>query len=446
MNSMLNYIIEVNLFILIIGLSYRLGFRNNQNYRFGRPFLVLGSLSAFFLPLIDFSSFVENTTAFIGNEHWIETITVQTEVALSYGIQTVLFSLILIGITIKSLLNLIGIFNIAKLKRKSSNTGNYYEVPESWDAFSFFNAVYIGERIEPSKRQMILKHELIHIEKKHFIDLWFTELIKVLFWYNPVVYFIQKDLKELHEFEADEHLNINTKDYINLLLQQNFMLYNYSFINQFNSNHIKNRIMRLKNKEEKPIRIRTIILTTAILIAGIAISQNEIDFKNSSIADLSGLNQLDKLQGLSKLKNLSGLNKLSELNKLSQTKGDEVDQIAEFPGGMSALVEFIGKNVKYPKSSKKDGVEGTVFISFKIDSNGKCEDFIVKKGVNEEIDKAALKAAKAMPNWSPAQKDGKAVASTMVLPVKFALPKEAPEPTTPPAPPAPPAAPEAPKN
>lgn len=98
-----------------------------------------------------------------------------------------------------------------------------------------------------------------------------------------------------------------------------------------------------------------------------------------------------------------------------------VEQQAEFPGGMEALVKFLQKNVKYPAIARRMGVEGSVFVSFVVDRAGAISDIQIVKGISAECDKEAVRVVGMMPPWKPGKQNGKAVKSRFVLPVKFKL-------------------------
>lgn len=98
-----------------------------------------------------------------------------------------------------------------------------------------------------------------------------------------------------------------------------------------------------------------------------------------------------------------------------------VEQQAEFPGGMEALVKFLQKNVKYPAIARRMGTEGSVFVSFIVDRAGAISDIQVVKGISAECDKEAVRVVGLMPAWKPGKQNGKAVKSRFVLPVRFKL-------------------------
>ncbi len=100
---------------------------------------------------------------------------------------------------------------------------------------------------------------------------------------------------------------------------------------------------------------------------------------------------------------------------------DLVDQEAEYPGGIMALKKFIADNLKYPETAKEKGIQGKCYLQFIVSETGQVTNIKVKKGVVDctECDLEAIRVVKAMPKWTPAQKDGKNVNSTFNLPVSF---------------------------
>ncbi|MCH8331587.1 MAG: energy transducer TonB, partial [Bacteroidetes bacterium] len=110
------------------------------------------------------------------------------------------------------------------------------------------------------------------------------------------------------------------------------------------------------------------------------------------------------------------------------TKTDEVLQEAEvmpvFPGGMEALVVYVGENLKYPVEAKKKGTEGMVLVSFVVSNDGGVRDVKAIKGIGDGCDKEAVRVVNKMPKWDPGMVEGKPVAVQYNLPVKFTLSTE----------------------
>jgi protein TonB len=93
----------------------------------------------------------------------------------------------------------------------------------------------------------------------------------------------------------------------------------------------------------------------------------------------------------------------------------EID--AQFPGGMVEMKKFIASNLKYP--NREVSYQGKVYVSFVVGKDGGIEDEKVFRGVSKELDAEALRVIRAMPNWIPAENNGKIVAAKVRLPISF---------------------------
>lgn len=100
---------------------------------------------------------------------------------------------------------------------------------------------------------------------------------------------------------------------------------------------------------------------------------------------------------------------------------DKVEQMPGFPGGQSALMSFLSRNVKYPKVCQENGIQGRVIIQFVVNKDGNISDVSVYKGVNPYLDSEAIRVVKSMPKWIPGKQKGKYVNVRYTLPISFRL-------------------------
>lgn len=100
---------------------------------------------------------------------------------------------------------------------------------------------------------------------------------------------------------------------------------------------------------------------------------------------------------------------------------DVVEQMPTFPGGDAALMEFLGKNIKYPVVAQENGVQGRVVISFVVERDGSITDVKVARSVDPSLDKEAVRVVKSMPNWIPGKQNGSSVRVKYNVPVSFRL-------------------------
>lgn len=86
-----------------------------------------------------------------------------------------------------------------------------------------------------------------------------------------------------------------------------------------------------------------------------------------------------------------------------------VEQNPEFPGGMAALGQYLGKNLKYPAAASRANVSGRVFLTFVVNTDGSIQDIQVLKGLGFGCDEEAQRVVKGMPKWKPGKQSGRNV-------------------------------------
>ncbi|MFT6994789.1 MAG: hypothetical protein ACJA1P_001527 [Maribacter sp.] len=134
-------------------------------------------------------------------------------------------------------------------------------------AFSFFKSILLGDKVLSREHKSIIQHELVHIKQRHSLDLVFFELMRIIGWFNPLVYVYQNRISELHEFIADAHVPKTERTaHYDLLLSQVFQTQNISFVNQFYKNSlIKKRIVMLqKSKSKKIFQLKYLLFTPLV--------------------------------------------------------------------------------------------------------------------------------------------------------------------------------------
>ena len=100
---------------------------------------------------------------------------------------------------------------------------------------------------------------------------------------------------------------------------------------------------------------------------------------------------------------------------------DVVEQMPSFPGGQSALFQWLSSNIKYPVVAEENGVQGRVIVTFVVERDGSITDVKVVKSVDPSLDKEAVRVTKSMPKWIPGKQNGSAVRVKYTLPVTFRL-------------------------
>ena len=100
-----------------------------------------------------------------------------------------------------------------------------------------------------------------------------------------------------------------------------------------------------------------------------------------------------------------------------------VVEMAEFPGGKSAMTDFLVQEMRYPETAIENNYQGKCIVKFAVDVDGTIRDIRVSRNVPNcpECDREALRVVKLMPKWIPGHIDGKPVRSHFELPVNFQL-------------------------
>ncbi len=119
----------------------------------------------------------------------------------------------------------------------------------------------------------------------------------------------------------------------------------------------------------------------------------------------------------------SGTGGGSDNSNMHQTGNDNAIQ-PEFPGGRSAMRQFIATNIRYPQNAFNQGITGTVEVSFSISETGQLGNYKIHKSVNNELDAEAMRIIKKMPKWSPGKVAGEPTSMNFILPIVFEIREE----------------------
>jgi periplasmic protein TonB len=110
-----------------------------------------------------------------------------------------------------------------------------------------------------------------------------------------------------------------------------------------------------------------------------------------------------------------------EVEKKEEEIFTVVEQQPEFPGGMAALGQFLGKNIRYPAAAQRANVSGRVFVSFVVNTDGSIQDVQTLKGLGFGTDEEAVRVVKSMPKWRAGKQSGRPVRVKYSLPINFTL-------------------------
>ena len=118
--------------------------------------------------------------------------------------------------------------------------------------FSLFRNVVISQSDYNECGKEILLHEEGHIRRGHSYDMLLISIVKALQWFNPFIYLLANDIKEIHEYEADKYVlqrNSNTQAYQMLILKKAVGDNLIPLANSFSQSHVRKRIKMMSRKE-----------------------------------------------------------------------------------------------------------------------------------------------------------------------------------------------------
>lgn len=98
-----------------------------------------------------------------------------------------------------------------------------------------------------------------------------------------------------------------------------------------------------------------------------------------------------------------------------------VQKIPEFPGGWSAFMQWLTKNLKYPSAAQQNKIQGTVVVSFIVNKDGAVADVKLSTSVDPVLDKEALRVMRMMPKWKPGMDHNKVCRTMIAVPIVFKL-------------------------
>jgi TonB family protein len=342
-------------------------------------------------------------------------VTNNTTVTNDIGFQWDIPDLYWIGVAIFIGLFVIKTFRILIFFRNAKyDDGIIINSSTNDDSFSFFNFIHLRADLNSEEKKIVLAHELIHYRKHHSLDLILYEIYHSLFWFNPLLIFIKKELVNIHEFEVDQDMYAKYKtNYMRHLLSYALGSNNSHYLLSspfYNKLTLKKRIQTMKNSN----KTNSILLLLSLPILAITFTMVSCETENMD-RPIDGSQRVHIDSPLPD--NAPPTPPVPE----RYVQKDDLTKLPEFPGGTDAMYKYMGENIQYPEKSKQDNVSGKVLVNFTIKETGKIAFIKIEQGVSSELDSEAIRVIKNMPDWIPGEMDGKKVSSQMTLPIMFKM-------------------------
>jgi TonB family protein len=274
-------------------------------------------------------------------------------------------------------------------------------VPGDQAPFSYFKHIVINEQDYQDNQREILAHEQAHFRLGHSWDVLFIELMTMFQWWNPAAWLIGRELRQVHEYEADEAVvnqGVDVKQYQLLLIKKSVGDQLFSMANNFNYQSLKKRIrMMTINKSSRLRQLRALAVVPVTALALLAFANPTTETADELV--VVAYNEPE----------------------VSQDVYESVEQMPEFPGGQAEMMKYLAQNIQYPANAAKNNVEGRVAVQFVIEKDGRIGEVKIARSVDPELDAEALRVVKSMPNFIPGRQDGKPVAVWYTIPISFKL-------------------------
>lgn len=420
METFFAYLIKSSVCILFYELFYRLFLRGETFHRLNRMILLMSLVLSLLLPLLDVSgwfSFAGQDGAMPVTELTFslqELVVDQRTAGLleHQGIAAwaVIFGVYLAGIILLLLKNLLVFVYLHRLLKRcrqeqTADGQVYYRCPDRMGPFSWLGRVVLSSADDGPLTDCILAHERAHAALGHSFDLLLVELFLCFQWFNPAAWWLKKDLRLVHEYEADRYVlasGFDARAYQLLLIRKSVGPKLYNMVHSFNNYSLKKRItMMMKRKSKFWTQAKSLYV---LPLGGFVLALFAcVDGKKPTVEESQSVETREMT--------------------VKEQPDDSVASYVDpsFPGGDVACMKWLSENVKYPAEAVEKGIKGKVIVQFIVTKDGKITDAEDARSVDPLLDAEALRAIRSMPDWEPAQRDGQNIAVKYSLPIAFSL-------------------------
>ncbi len=291
MSDLILYFIESTICVLLLFLLYKLVFSSLTFFHWRRYYWLLGVCLSLIIPAShveisspDTYSFMLHPTELVdGLENSVREEISAKERPIAADetgkhswlpapyVLTILYLVVVLVLLIRLAVKF---FFIIKTKNTAKKDFKGYQVIESDQVkipYTFLNKIYFPKdhSLNAREYQFILEHEKIHVFHRHTLDIIFLSVVKAFFWFNPLYTLILKDIKLLHEYIADDHVShksSQTISYAKLLLKLASAGSAPALVHNFSKLQIKERIIMLKQKKNRPLLKMMFLLGIPLII------------------------------------------------------------------------------------------------------------------------------------------------------------------------------------
>ncbi|SEV93825.1 outer membrane transport energization protein TonB [Chitinophaga sp. YR573] len=398
------YFIKIFICSGVLYAYYTLALRDNHFHQWNRYYLLLVPLLSLVLPLlkipVSLYPSVDTPAPLITMQEFIINNKPVADFFVTPGLLIgILYGLVATGLLLRIAYNCRRVYLLLKKSRVNKLAG--YQLVENQEIkspFSFFRNIFLHDDFNTDSKegQQILRHELAHINGHHTTDKLLMEVLCAMCWVNPFFHLFKRELSMVHEFIADKAAaEKDAADYAETILYMTLDSKLLVTVNNFTHKPVKRRINMLFNTHKNYSLMKKMIVFPVLTALVVFISCLQ---KNDSVAQTT--------------------------DKKDTTVYTFVEKPPTFPGGEKALMEYLSKQIHYPKEAVKENVNATVFVNFVVAADGSIQRVKTvgpTKGYGFEDE--SIRVVKAMPNWIPGTQEGKLVAVEFNLPIRYQVTK-----------------------
>ncbi|APS38782.1 M56 family metallopeptidase [Salegentibacter sp. T436] len=256
------YILKSVTILTTLLLFYKLLLEKEDMHTFKRFYLLFAVIASIGIPLITITTYIEPTSqnfdpALLQSS---EEISIAEDLSFMDYLPFILWTIYALGVTffsIKFIRNLkellLKVRRNPKVKKEGSTR---ILVREEIDPHTFLNYIFLNKKKYDQKQipKEVIIHEEAHANQRHSLDILFVEFLQIIFWINPLIFFLIDFIKLNHEFLADREVlkkGIQKAEYQTTLLSFSSGHLHSDFVNPINYSSIKKRFIVMKTQTSK---------------------------------------------------------------------------------------------------------------------------------------------------------------------------------------------------
>ena len=476
------YLLKLNLALIVLFGFYKLMFSGDTFFALRRATLIGMCLVAMLVPGLNCSYWINKSVGMVSmaNEYAaivLPAVTITPGGGGAIGWETkamTIYTMVACLLLLRFFWQLVSIVRLRNKCRTTDINGTKVYLLESDEGpFSFFNWIFINPtKHNRQETDEIMTHELAHCRQLHSIDVLFTELFAIVFWANPFVWLLKREVRLNLEYLADNNVlagGTDSKKYQYHLLGLAYRKNVATISNNFNVLPLKKRIKMMNKKRTKRIakvkyalyiplaatllvvsNIETVArditnVAKAMPMAKASVKQEkmvDLSFSNKATVAVESRKNVQSTEAIERKDNKMEVQADNRNSEMSAQKVEETTEVANeesaekgpkkspkkvyeyienMPTFNGNLNQWLLQNMKYPVEAMNKKEQGKVIVQFIVSENGEVSEPKIIRSVSPALDEEACRIVLAMPKWNPGKLKGKPVAVRYMLPITFRL-------------------------